>query len=163
VRLLRAMEPVRSPSADEFDDPPPAEAPRHRAREDSHPYLDRGRPAAARPKPAATMYHFRTMCEVRTNAVRVFRALYDARPQLAHALGEAETRRVLRLAGDYVTCGLCGILIDRVDGNSFVAQCGHSLCKHPSNCWEKAGKTCAVCRPLPPPTTVVPRRDEEWQ
>jgi len=141
------MEPLTDPTypQEELEDLPDERPHRRAAR--PHPYagIDRGGNDAGTTA-SRQNYHFRTMCEIRKNAVRVFQTLYDLRPQLAHELGDAEMRRVLRLAGDYVTCGVCGVLIDRVDTDAFVAGCGHCFHKAPTNCWERSGNRCKLCR-----------------
>lgn len=108
---------------------------------------------AAPPRDAdrgSTNYHWKTLCGVRNNDVEVYKDMFNLQNQIksGRPIMERQISSVLSKMANFLACGACGKLIDRLDNTVFVARCGHVF--HKSGCWQSAGSTCALC---PPPNS----------
>jgi regulator of sigma D len=87
------------------------------------------------------------MCAIRNNTLSAYQSVYTIHAQLREGkpVSERQISAVLTTLTDYITCGVCGQIIARLDNSSFVAKCGHVFHKTPINCWAQAHNTCCLC------------------
>jgi hypothetical protein len=90
-----------------------------------------------------------TFCAIRNNATDVYTQLFNLHNQMhgGRPVTERQLTDVMRTASNFIACGSCNLLIERLDNTVFVAKCGH--CYHKAACWSSAGSTCGICPPPP--------------
>jgi hypothetical protein len=89
-------------------------------------------------------YHFKNFCKMRKNAADMFELAMRIRNDARAGRTEDRTMtNLVNMAAAYCTCADCGKLWPQVTNESFVAPCGHVLCK--PVCFNRNRRQCPLC------------------
>lgn len=89
-------------------------------------------------------YHFKNYCKLRKGLASIFELSLNVRKDARNGRTDERTlSSLIDMAAEFCTCANCGKVCANVTPDSYVAPCGHLLCK--PVCMNRNRRACPLC------------------